>query len=112
MSSPTKKNISTILDTYNTGIFNISGSLIWLSPESITSKEGKTREKRVRNGKITDSTGNKETSLWHQEIDQIEEGQFYNLTNCRTKYFYGEKTVHHRRNSNHNCPLKATNFIG
>ena len=68
VSSNDVTNIGTILEKHNTGIFNISGQLIWLGTETIVKhKEGK--EKRVRDARITDTTGRIEISLWGKQID-------------------------------------------
>lgn len=71
-------------------MFNISCELTWLKPETITEdKEG--REKRVRDARITDTTGHIEVLLWGKQIDEIKDEQFYGLTNCKLKHFYGKK---------------------
>lgn len=46
---------------------------------------------KIRDTRITDSTSSIDISIWGQNIEQIQEGQFYNLTNCRLKHFYGKK---------------------
>ena len=45
----------------------------------------------MRDARITDSTGHIELSRWGNHIDQIEDEQFYNLTNYQLKHFYGKK---------------------
>lgn len=90
ISSNSVTNIATILEKHNTGVFTISGELTWLGPEA-TVKDKDKREKRVRDARITDTTGHMELSLWGNQIDQIQDEQFYNLTNCRLKHFYGKK---------------------
>ena len=91
ISTSTTTDISNILDKQTSGTFNISGSLCWLGAESLTPKEFKKGEKRVRDARITGSTASIDTSIWEQNIEQIQEGQFYNLTNWRLKHFYGKK---------------------
>ena len=90
ISTSTTTDISNILDKQTSGTFNISGSLCWLGAESLTPKESKKGEKRVRDARITGTTASIDTSIWEQNIEQIQEGQFYNLTNSRLKHFYGK----------------------
>ena len=87
LSSDSITNIGTILEKHNTGLFSVSGQLTWLGPEAII----KDKEKRVRDARITDATGHMELSLWGKQIDHIRDEQFYTLTNCRLKHFYGKK---------------------
>ena len=91
ISTSTTTDISNILDKQTSGTFNISGSLCWLGAESLTPKESKKGEKRVRDARITGTTASIDTSIWEQNIEQIQEGQFYNHTNSRLKHFYGKK---------------------
>ena len=91
LSSSTITDIRNLLDKHNSGTFHVVGSLTWLGPESLTPKKSQNGEKRVRDARITDSTASIEISLWNQHIDQINEGEFYSITNCRMKYFYGKK---------------------
>lgn len=91
ISTSTTTDISNTLDKHTSGAFNISGSLCWLGAESLTPKESKKGEKRVRDARITGSTASIDTSIWEQNIEQIQEGHFYNLTNWRLKHFYGKK---------------------
>lgn len=70
ISSNSVTNIGTILEKHNTGVFTISGELTWLGPEA-TVKDKDKREKRVRDARITDTTGHMELSLWGNQIDQI-----------------------------------------
>ena len=91
ISTSTTTDISNILDKNTSGTFNISGSSCWLGAESLTPKESKKEKKRVLDARITGSTASIDTSIWEQNIEQIQEGQFYNLTNWRLKHFYGKK---------------------
>ena len=91
ISTSITTDISNILDKNTSGTFNNSGSLCWLGAESLTPKKSKKGEKRVRDARITGSTASIDTSIWEQNIEQIQEGQFYNLTNWRLKHIYGKK---------------------
>ncbi|KAL9958052.1 hypothetical protein ACROYT_G035018 [Oculina patagonica] len=90
ISSNDVTSIGIILEKHNTGMFNISGKMTWHGTETIVKdKEGK--EKRVRDARIADKTGHIEVSLWGNQIDKIEDEQFYSISNCRLKHFYGKK---------------------
>ena len=45
----------------------------------------------VRDGKLVDSTGTIDISIWSDHISLIKEGDFFEISNCTVKYYYGLK---------------------
>ena len=89
-------NIGTILQKHNSGLFNISGALNWLGPESVViDKQGK--EKRVQDA------SNRyhrciEVSLWGMQISEVHDDQLYSLSACKLKqYNLWKKNFHSQR---------------
>ena len=68
-------------------IVTVSGTVKWDSEP----KTPENTKKRVRDGKCIDSTGIIDISVWEDHIEQIQEGRFYTISNCKVKYFYGKK---------------------
>lgn len=88
--SPKQACEVTKIDTlikYNSGTFNVSGRITWKGPAQHP-KEAST--KLVRDAVLTDSTGSLPLSVWENQIDAIQDGQFYNLTQCRLRHYYGK----------------------
>ena len=75
----TSTPVDTILKNHNSGNFTVSGCIKWLGepfkPEHAT--------KMVREAEITDPTGTINLSVWDSHIQQIEDNQFYTVTNCK-----------------------------
>ena len=65
----------------------VSGTIKWDGEE----KTPNSSKKKVRDGKLIDSSGVIDISIWENHIQQIKEGEFYKLTNCKVKYFFGKK---------------------
>ena len=84
VSAFTITQICTILDKYTSGTYNVSGVLTWTSsePHNTPTKYGNL-QKRVRDARIADATGSIDLSVWEQHIDEIHDGEFYNISNCR-----------------------------
>ena len=59
------------------------GILLFLAPEHAT--------KMVREAEITDPTGTINLSVWDSHIQQIEDNQFYTMTNCKLKQYFGKR---------------------
>ena len=51
---------------------------------------------KVRDRKLIDSSRVIDISIWEDNILQIKEGEFFQITNCKVKHFYGKKlsTMH------------------
>ena len=45
----------------------------------------------VREAEITDPTGTINLSVWDSHIQQIEDNQFYTMTNCKLKQYFGKR---------------------
>lgn len=45
----------------------------------------------MRDGKLIDSSGVIDISVWEDHILQIKEGEFFQISNCKGKHFYGKK---------------------
>ena len=90
-ASPAALPLSTIADiTKNkkTGdSVTVSGTIKWDGEE----KTPNSSKKKVRDGKLIDSSGVIDISIWENHIQQIKEDEFYKLTNCKVKYFFGKK---------------------
>ena len=82
----TSTPVDTILKNHNSGNFTVSGCIKWLGeaskPEHAT--------KMVREAEITDPTGTINLSVWDSHIQQIEDNQFYTVTNCKLKQYFGK----------------------
>ena len=83
----TSTPVDTILKNHNSGNFTVSGCIKWLGepskPEHAT--------KMVREAEITDPTGTINLSVWDSHIQQIEDNQFYTMTNCKLKQYFGKR---------------------
>ena len=75
------------LQNYSTGTFMVSGLIRWSGPPQKPKEES---GKIVRDGTITDSTGSIKISVWEEHIEQIKEGRFYTITDCKLRYYYGK----------------------
>lgn len=75
------------LDNHSSGTFTVSGVVQWNGPPQKPTEES---TKLVRDATITDSSGLIKLSVWEEHIDQINEGDFYTITNCKLRYFYGK----------------------
>lgn len=51
----------------------------------------RTCNKMVREAEITDPTGTINLSVWDSHIQQIEDNQFYTMTNCKLKQYFGKR---------------------
>ncbi|XP_074615270.1 uncharacterized protein LOC141874766 [Acropora palmata] len=82
----TSTPVETILKNHNSGNFTVSGRIKWLAepykPEHAT--------KMVREAEITDPTGSINLSAWDNHIQQIEDNQFYTVTACKLKHYFGK----------------------
>jgi len=65
----------------------VSGLTQWGS-ETSTPQNSK---RPVRDGKLVDSTGAIDISIWSDNIRLIKEGHFFEISNCTVKYYYGLK---------------------
>ena len=85
----TSTPVETILKNHNSGSFTVSGRIKWLGepskPEHAT--------KMVREAEITDPTGSINLSAWGNHFQQIEDNQFYTVTNCKLKHYFGKRLV-------------------
>ena len=83
------KEITAIKDlkNFSTGTFMVSGLIRWSGPPQKPKEES---AKIVRDGTITDSTGSIKISVWEEHIEQIEEGEFYTITECKLRFYYGK----------------------
>ena len=46
---------------------------------------------KVRDGKLMDYSSVIDISIWEDHVLQIKEGEFFQITNCKVKHFYGKK---------------------
>ena len=87
LASTTSTSVDTILKTHNNGHFTVSGCIKWLGeplkPENAT--------KMVREAELTDPSGTINLSVWDSHMQQIEDGQFYTVTNCKLKHYFGKR---------------------
>jgi len=65
----------------------VSGTVKWNGD----SKTPNNSNRKVRDGKLMDSSGVIDISIWEDHILQIKEGEFFQITNCKVKHFYGKK---------------------
>ena len=67
----------------------VSGTVTWNGDP----KTPNNSNRKVRDGKLMDSSGEIDISIWedHNFILQIKEGEFFQITNCKVKHFYGKK---------------------
>ena len=72
---------------YTTGTFAVSGQIQWSAPAQ---KPNEDSEKQVRDGTITDSTGSIKLSVWEEHIEETQEGEFYTVTGCKLRFYYGK----------------------
>ena len=82
----------------SSGRYTVNGAIKWLEQtKDITNSNTASPSKRqpkvllVRNGLIADETGEMIISVWGEHIDEIEEYQWYTLTDVNIKHFYGKK---------------------
>ena len=82
----TATSVDTILQNHNSGNFIVSGCIKWLGepvkPEHAT--------QMVRKAELTDPSGTINLSVWDNYIQQIEHKQFYTVTNCKLKQYFGK----------------------
>lgn len=82
----TSTPVDTILKNHNSGNVTVSGCIKWLGqpskPEHATKME--------REAQITDPTGTINLSVWDSHIQQIQDNQFYTVTNCKLKQDFGK----------------------
>lgn len=55
------------------------------------SKTPSNSSRKVRDGKLMDSSGVIDILIREDHILQIKEGKFFQITNCKVKHFYGKK---------------------
>ena len=91
LSKSSVTDIKVILDQHSSGMFSISGQVTWLAQENTISNDQTKKQKRVRDAQVRDTTGSISVSIWENHIDEIQDEQFYTLTNCKLKFFYGKK---------------------
>ena len=88
---PAAAPITTVADVLKTkrqgDMVTVSGLIRWNS-EALTPQNSK---RPVRDGKLIDSTGAIDISIWSDHIPQIKEGDFFEISNCTVKYYYGLK---------------------
>ena len=65
----------------------VSGTVKW-NGEAKTPTNSK---RKVRDGKLIDSSGAIDISVWEDHIAQIKEKEFFQISNCKVKHFYGKK---------------------
>ena len=65
----------------------VSGTVKWDGE----AKTPNNSNKKVRDGKIMDSSAVMDISIWENHIQEIKEGNFYKFTNCKVKHFFGKK---------------------
>ena len=85
----TSTSVDTILKNHNSGNFTVSGCIQWLGepvkPEHTT--------KMIREAELTDPCGTIYLSVWDSHMQQIEDKQFYTVTNCNLKQYFGKRIV-------------------
>ena len=54
-----------------------------------------TTQSEVRDGKLMDTSRVIDISVWVEYILQIKEGEFFHITNCKVKNFYGKLSTSH-----------------
>lgn len=83
----TSTSVDTILKNHNSGNFTVSGCIKWIGepmkPEHAT--------KMVREAELTDPSGTINLSVWDSHMQQIEDKQFYTVTNCKLKQYFGKR---------------------
>ena len=95
-AEPTVK-VTDVLKKKQGDMVTVCGTVKW---DSQSSKPEKCN-KNVRDGKLIDSSGAEDISIWGEQINTIEEGKFYKITNCKIGFFYGKKTVYNTGVSDH-----------
>ena len=65
----------------------VSGTVKWEGEP----KTPNNTKRQVRDGKLIDSSGVIDISVWEDHILQIKEGEFFQISNCKVKHFYGKK---------------------
>ena len=85
-SPMTEISVDTILKNHNSGNFTVSGCIKWLAepvkPEHAT--------KMVREAGLIDSSETINLSVWDSHIQQNADKQFYTVTNCKLKQYFGK----------------------
>lgn len=77
MSSEAKKQGDTI---------TVSGTVKWNGDSKTPNNSN-----HWKDGKLMDSSSVIDISIWEDQILQIKEGEFFQITNCKVKHFYGKK---------------------
>ena len=65
----------------------VSGTVKWEGEP----KTPNNTKRQVRDGKLIDSSGVIDISVWEDHILHIKEGEFFQISNCKVKHFYGKK---------------------
>ena len=87
-AAPPITSVADVLKTKRQGdMVTVSGLIRWDS-EASTPQNSK---RPVRDGKLVDSTGTIDISIWSDHISLIKEGDFFEISNCTVKYYYGLK---------------------
>lgn len=80
-------SVDTIHKNHNSGNFTVSGCINWLGepvkPQHAT--------KMVRQAELTDSSGTINLSVCDNHIQQFQDKQFYTVTNCKLKHYFGKR---------------------
>ena len=87
---PTEPEITKIssLQQNNSGSFTVSGTVTWKGEAHVPND---TSKKMVREGIIVDSSGSIPLSVWQEHIERLQEGQFYTITACSLRHYYGKR---------------------
>ncbi|RMX55317.1 hypothetical protein pdam_00025080 [Pocillopora damicornis] len=87
-AAPSLTSVADVLKTKRQGdMVTISGLIRWDS-EASTPQNSK---RPVRDGKLVDSTGTIDISIWSDHTALIKEGDFFEISNCNVKHYYGLK---------------------
>jgi hypothetical protein len=84
------KEITSIIDLKNhlSGMFTVSGLIQWSGPPHKPTQES---TKLVRDGTITNSSGMLKLSVWEEHIiNQVKEGEYFMITDCKLRFYYGK----------------------
>ena len=85
-AEPTVK-VTDVLKKKQGNMVTVCGTVKWDSQ----SLKQENCNKNVRDGKLIDSSGAVDISIWGEPINTIEEGKFYKITNCKRRFFHGKK---------------------
>ena len=79
-------SVDTILKNHNSGNFTVSACIKWLG-EPVKLEHA---TKMVREAELTDPSGTINLWVWDSHIQHIADKQFYTVTNCKLKQYFGK----------------------